>query len=79
MLLQHLGIKVYSKLQRINSTSKSLQTCGTNLLNSLLNFTKGVMNKCDDVEKDANLLTQSRKYRETRIVEQENYSLDEQL
>jgi len=60
-------------LQRINSTSKSLQgiqnnlLLGTNLLNSLAKFISEVRNKFDEIEKEAKSLTENHNYNLTRV------------
>ena len=60
-------------LQRINSTSKSLQEVqfnllqGTTLLKSLSQFILDVRDNFEDIEKDANLLTENLNYKVSRI------------
>lgn len=59
-------------LQRINSTNQSLQGIKCNILNgitlltSLSEFVMDVRNKFEDIENDANLLTNNRHYKESR-------------
>lgn len=72
-------------LQRINSTSKSLQNMqynlllGTNLLRSLSEFIMDVRNKFDEIENDANLLTENRNYKRRLELKEENCNLKKQL
>jgi hypothetical protein len=59
-------------LQRINYTNKSLQNMqhnlllGTSLIKSLSDFFQYIRNDFDEIEKDAQLLTENHEYKDTR-------------